>query len=269
MDGTPASYYVRQSVAGKHKWHIHFEGGGWCFSLYECKYRAGNSLGSSSQYPECGNEFKYSTAYFSRDASENPGLHDFNVVIVKYCDGGSFLGMADRVYEDRTLYFRGSKILRSVLDELIHLHGLGSAEEVVVSGVSAGGLSVIHSIDLIARKIRSYSMRNVFSISGLIDSSFFMDFYGYSYGNPRFNGEFPSLLRGVYDLMGVSEARSLLESCTNAHIDDPSTCMLPVQALPYVTSPLFIIQSIYDSWQLHRILGAPIYFSNLTSSDFW
>jgi acetyl esterase/lipase len=54
IDGTPPAYYYRKGHGtGSDKWLVYFEGGGWCYNLTQCAYRAQTDLGSSSKYPDC------------------------------------------------------------------------------------------------------------------------------------------------------------------------------------------------------------------------
>lgn len=61
------------------------------------------------------------------------------------CDGASFSGDKTEPYvhaaTNQTLYFRGKRVLDAMLDTLLTEHSLNTAEEVLLSGGSAGGLS--------------------------------------------------------------------------------------------------------------------------------
>ena len=101
IDGTPAGYYIRPgSGDGINKWSIHFEGGGWCYSLSSCIQRSETVLGSSKDYPKCqlNKAFHH---YESTNKHLNPMLYNWNMVRVKYCDGTSFAGDAIKQHEVR------------------------------------------------------------------------------------------------------------------------------------------------------------------------
>jgi hypothetical protein len=100
IDGTSATYYHRKGIGiGKLKWHIHFEGGGWCYDAESCDYRSTTALGSSKNYQECLSSHELNSGYFSSNEAENPLLHNYNVIYVRYCDGGSFAGNAEQLYQ--------------------------------------------------------------------------------------------------------------------------------------------------------------------------
>lgn len=68
-------------------------------------------------------------------------MHDWNHVHVNYVDGGSFSGNRSAPVFDattnQTLFFRGKRILRAVMLDLLSNRGMHSATEVVLSGCSA------------------------------------------------------------------------------------------------------------------------------------
>ena len=51
---------------------------------------------------------------------------------------------------NRTLYFRGKRIVRAVLLDLLRSRGMDGGTEVVLSGCSAGGLAVYLQADYVA-----------------------------------------------------------------------------------------------------------------------
>jgi len=87
IDGTPSAYYLRTGTE-VNKWYIFHEGGGYCPSLSDCYGRSQTDLGSSKNY---ANQADVQNDYFSQDAHNNPFLYNWNVVYIKYCDGGFFI----------------------------------------------------------------------------------------------------------------------------------------------------------------------------------
>lgn len=77
-----------------------------------------------------------------------------------YCDGASWAGRATHITRKRVphqhardkVYYRGNYILDATIDELL-ARGMDRADEVVVSGASAGGLAVYMHVDTWAAKI--------------------------------------------------------------------------------------------------------------------
>ncbi len=109
------------------------EGGGWCSSVEDCYERSKTDLGTSSKYPKAIN---LEDTYFSTNQTNNPLMYNWNAVLIKYCDGGSFSGDNETATEihGKSLYFRGKRILQAVRDDLMEQRGLNKASDVVISG---------------------------------------------------------------------------------------------------------------------------------------
>ena len=176
IDGTSPAFYFRKGFAiimfaafslilqligfgnGVQKWHVHFEGGGWCYTLESCARRSRTVLGSSKDYLPCVNLNKRGF-YFSTNPNANPVLYNFNTVYVRYCDGGSYAGNADRQFnvnlsyefcyynktdflfalQRRTLYFRGMHNRDDTIKKLLYQLNMIEATDIILSGCSAGG----------------------------------------------------------------------------------------------------------------------------------
>ncbi|CAI5505366.1 unnamed protein product [Closterium sp. Naga37s-1] len=151
---SPPGFYHRQGHGtGANKWLIYLQGGGWCYSVTGCSFRATTVLGSTRFYvPPSNPAFestlrKYGTQFsgmLSASAQENPAFFNWNTVMVLYCDGGGFAGSGQRIAVNRTttLFSHGSRIINAVLQELTMRRGMAAAAKVVLSGCSAGGQAV-------------------------------------------------------------------------------------------------------------------------------
>lgn len=148
IDGSTPAYYFRQG-ANTTKFHIAFEGGGWCGHFekdgygcfHSCYQRSNTILGSTVNDPstiDVNMMVAVGLGYMSNNASINPTMWDFNLIFVRYCDGGSFSGNLDEpiVVSGKKLYFRGWRILNGLIDSLTQNYDLNQATEVVISGVT-------------------------------------------------------------------------------------------------------------------------------------
>jgi hypothetical protein len=72
-------------------------------------------------------------------------------------------------YKGNQLYFRGNNLTISKLEHLDKNYGLFNASEVLVTGISAGGLAAFTWVDYIWNKTRSH---NVYAVP---DSGIFLD----------------------------------------------------------------------------------------------
>nr|GMD89928.1 pectin acetylesterase 8-like [Ipomoea batatas] len=105
LDGSPPAYQLKKGgPEHQHNWLIYMEGGGWCRSVKECRARTLEHRGSSKHMME------NSALLFGGILNDNPKYNPsefrkWNVVIMRYCDGSSFIGDVEKPVEN--LYFRG------------------------------------------------------------------------------------------------------------------------------------------------------------------
>ncbi|CAI7879260.1 unnamed protein product [Closterium sp. NIES-53] len=243
LDGSPPGFYHRQGHGtGANKWLIYLQGGGWCYSVTGCSFRATTVLGSTRFYvPPSNPAFestlrKYGTQFsgmLSASAQENPAFFNWNTVMVLYCDGGGFAGSGQRIAVNRTttLFSHGSRIINAVLQELTTQRGMAAAAKVVLSGCSAGGQAVSAMCNRVGAAVPRADVKC------LMDGGFFLD---------------------ADDVTGQKYFRSLAKSIVALHrpFIDPACrqmygtqvwkCFFPQNNLYFVRRPVFIVNSVAD-----------------------
>ena len=283
LDGSPGAFYIRTSFQGipadPTKWIIFMEGGGWAYSDESAYERSATGLGSSTSYPEviAGHEGDslFGTTPFNT----------FNVVYVKYCDGGSFTGALDNppvMVQNSTdkqtypVYYRGRGILDAVFDELFTNHGLTKATELLFAGCSAGGLTAYIHTDYVAYLMSKRAPQAV--TVGLGDAMF-------SLNHLDFGGDhhWPEMMQWVYSSMDPN-GLSNNDVCVSYMADTYGTpkgnrsegwrCMFGSAVAPFIQRPFFVLNSKYDTWQAAQIIGAGACGNNISSCDpdllkFW
>lgn len=267
LDGSPAVYYWRPGTGdGAKKWYLHQQGGGWCETWDDCLGRSKTGLGTSKGYPKTTN---LKGGYFDPTPAVNPMMFNWNQVFVRYCDGGSFSGDNETVttYKGTPLYYRGKRIREAVFDSLIKKHALAQASDLVVSGCSAGGLATFLHTDQYCDALRAVAPG--LKCAGLPDSGFFLD-----YQDPRrhaatvasspahpplplgttVSGNYHKGLKWVFTQMNATSG--INQDCIAAMrtggvpTDAPLyLCMFAEHTSPFTHTPLFPMQSTYDSWQ--------------------
>ncbi|GJM92224.1 hypothetical protein PR202_ga08667 [Eleusine coracana subsp. coracana] len=210
LDGSPPGYHLQRGFgSGAHNWLVYLQGGGWCNTTESCSKRKMTELGSS-KFMEAVNF----TRILSNRHHENPDFYDWNIVVMRYCDGASFAGDAEGQDLDGTkLFFRGLRIWEAVIDELMG-KGLATAKKEV-------------------------------SIKCLSDAGFFIDVKDLS-------GErsMRLLCSGVVHLQNVREA--LPKNCLTKK--DPTDCFFAAEVTKSISTPTFILNPDYDSWQMDHTL---------------
>jgi len=242
LDGSPAAYYFHPgSGDGAKKWFLHYQGGGYCVSLADCYGRSTGGLGSSKSYPP---NMDLGGGYFSNDPNSNPLMYNWNMVLFAYCDGGFYTGnnATTTNYNGHNLYFRGFRNTQAYYKNLVANHGLSTGTEFVIGGCSAGGIATFLLLDWWKENLPKSSV-----VKGLPDSGFVLE-----YENTDGGKDFIAAMNFIIKQM--DSAGSLNKACLAAHPNDPVECLFAENSASYTTTPLFPLQSQYDSWQVQNIL---------------
>nr|CAB3475069.1 unnamed protein product [Digitaria exilis] len=119
LDGSPPGYHLQRGFgSGAHSWLVYLQGGGWCNTTESCSERKRTEFGSSKLMEAV--EF---TGILSNRHQENPDFHNWNIVVIRYCDGASFAGDA----EGEDLDLSGQWSLRSLINGIVHLQNVREA----------------------------------------------------------------------------------------------------------------------------------------------
>ena len=247
LDGSTPGYYLRQgSGKGNKNWIIYLQGGAWCDSEESCLGRSRMHLGSSLFFKPLGNP----GGILSSSNKENPEFYDWNVAYLPYCDGSSFAGnRSDPVQvEGSLLYFRGLRILDSTISELLSDTNLKVANHVIFSGTSAGGLAVMLHADFVRSKLPKQV-----HFRALADSGFFLDTASRKQKGQR---KFRKIMQSVFKLHDCTDG--VPQHCVkNTSGKKLWKCIFPQYFLRFVKSSLFVVNPLYDSWQLGNIWEIP------------
>ena len=156
LDGSPPAYWYQpprpQAATDNASWLIHLDGGAWCYDERDCAGRARGDKGSSA--PLKRRYWPYS-GLMDGSAAVNPTFAGFHRVNLAYCDGGSFTGdRAEPVVlpSGEKLYFRGRRVLRLLIDELLAA-GLRHARRLLWVGGSAGGPGALHAATQVRQRV--------------------------------------------------------------------------------------------------------------------
>lgn len=272
LDGSFGAYYL---LPGDSQYILHLQGGGWCGSLADCAMRAKvpvypgeSSIGSTAAWGPGGRACEQSMCnstppcesdggsggFFSNNATINPIFASATKVWLGYCSGDGFSGTLTQpvaVNATTQVYFAGSFILDAILNELFTTHSMSQATTVVLGGCSAGGASTFAHADYVGDMVaaRTGGKARYAAIPG---AGFLLDF-------PPYNNQpnlYTPLQRWVYTTMGANTSGS--RACIQDYqLKDPGNdwkCFMPQYSLPYIKSPLFVVNSAADSAQLEYIV---------------
>ncbi|KAH3757451.1 pectin acetylesterase [Pelomyxa schiedti] len=240
LDGSPAGYYIREatSVGAANNWQLDFQGGGWCYEEADCEARSHIYLGTSTVWQS--NVSMY--ASLSDDPAVNPDFYDWNLVWLPYCDGASFSGYLEEPieYNGTKLYFRGRTILDQVFSHLKRDHNFGNAENVLLTGCSAGGLATFFHADY----VQSLLPPSVQIYKSLPMCGFFLD-------HTNINGKpvYSSQMEYVFQMQNCSAGVN--QRCLQAAKEGEEwRCIFAVNNYAHTTIPTFVVNSAVDLWQI-------------------
>lgn len=179
------------------------------------------------------------------DPVANPLFHNWTRVALMYTDGSS--QTSDRSEPivvpgvPAPIYYRGARIVKAVIANLL-ASGLSAATDVVVTGCSAGGLSTYLHADRWAAALPPTAR-----FAAMADSGFFLDFN--ATGSNLTYTE-----RMIWTFQNGNITAMLPPACLALY--PPSEgwrCFMAQYIAPHIQSPLFMIQSYHDSYQVEAI----------------
>ncbi len=175
----------------------------------------------------------------------------FTVVYAKYCDGSGWTADNSSVTQtvNGPVFYRGARLLDALMQRLLQAEGLGSAERVLFSGCSAGAGTLYYHLDYLASLVPASAL-----VLGLGDAMFALD-------RSKFPG--PNVTNHMYDMFSWGFEKWNSSSHVNqgclAHFEaEPEQawkCLLGGVSVPFTQTPLFIVNSRYDTWQEVAVLG--------------
>lgn len=237
-------------------WVMHFEGGAWCYNTTDCATRATTTLGSSSQAAATK---KMTGGPVSSDRTTNKYFANANRVIVLYCDGSSFSGDASHpVYVGgKPIYFRGKAVLEAIMEDLVYSHDMKSATEVLVSGSSAGGLTTLLHADTVHTLLTNHGLSG-FKFRAAPVSGFFLmhdtNSQPVSGGHP-IGTTFEQIQQEVFSLHNMTSAMNSDCIRDQGAAENHWRCFMANYSYAYSSTPMFLMQSALDSWQIDNIYG--------------
>ncbi|GER56204.1 pectinacetylesterase family protein, partial [Striga asiatica] len=230
LDGSPAGYHFFEGFGnGASSWLIYLPGGGWCSSKENCQDRALTPIGSTINITT--HEF---AGILGPNQIMNPDFYNWNKVYVRYCDGSSFIGDVEAIEPGTNLHYRGSRIFSAVIEEIL-AKGMKNAENIILTGNSAGGLATILNCDRFKAMVPTAARTKC-----IADSGFFI----IAKDLPNADERISHYKDGV--------AKFLPSYCTSRMATE--LCFFPENLVGGVQTPLFLLNSAFDYYQIAKTL---------------
>jgi hypothetical protein len=90
-------------------------------------------------------------------------------------------------------------------------------------------------------------------VFGLPDSGFFVDYPS----NKTGNNDYTTNIKAVVELANHGEVPLPNDKCMAANPTNPHFCLMAEHLMHYITTPMIVVESLYDTWQLAHILQIP------------
>eukprot|EP00936_MAST-01D_sp_MAST-1D-sp1_P002677 g2677.t1 len=272
LDGSPPSYEISRNTSST-SWVLFLEGGGWCYGAtpnatkQSCARRAGlvwpphqashdNSTATDAEIGWRGVSAADIGGIMAQDPTVNPDFHTWNKVFLHYCDGASFAGFAadpvpctTKAGDPASMWLRGRGNFNAMISYLQLSLGMDTATEVILSGGSAGGLAVLYNLDHLATLL-PVGVR----LTGFPDAGFFLDGARASDGAHAYRDSFI----GADPVWNVTGSGGTNVACLAAQkAGEEWRCLMAPYLVPFIKTPLYIMNSAYDAWQMRNILDTP------------
>jgi len=264
LDGSRGAYQVKAGVGeNATKFILFFQGGGWAMSPNDLLYRSTTQLGSTKQ-DEANGDWSIEDL-LTNNTARNPHFSTWTSVAMRYCCGSSFSSHLEEpfVVGSTPLFLRGHDILTAAIDQLLSdspgagAPSLSAATEVIVSGGSAGGLSVFLHLDYIASRV--HEVNPGAAVAGVANDGFFID--GASIWSERHF--FTEVFKRVVAMGNITSPMQVNSACMAAKQPQESwMCFLAEYTLPHLETRVYIFNSFQDQYQAQTMLSP-----NISSAD--
>mmetsp|Transcript_54580 Transcript_54580/g.84864 ORF Transcript_54580/g.84864 Transcript_54580/m.84864 type:complete len:477 (+) Transcript_54580:33-1463(+) len=251
LDGSSGGFYYRpaSAVANSTRWILHLQGGAECVTEEECIARTFTHLGSSKNWSSNAN-----LGHLLLNES-NSNFGSWNAVVFLYCSGDVWTGTQTEIGTTLPgLQFSGHKIIDAVLDHLSSVFALTSADEVILSGDSGGGVGVWLSLDYIRDKLATVPV--------VVGCSFAGYFFPQSQGNLLYTGmgavtPYSSLTPADVKRYTHMWSSFLPTRCIDTLPQSPWMCLFGNVVYSSLQTPVFLSQSQFDAVTMNLHDGVP------------
>ena len=248
---------IKGKDSGIKNFLLYFEGGSWCGTdvkpkpaIEECRKRALTNLGKNTFSINIKYIISRFTRFFSNKEKYNPSFYNWNKIFIKYCDGFGHISNKNSY----GLYFNGINNTLGILNYLKKNFDFENAENIVISGYSAGGLAAL----LYSNYIDSLTKKKNNTIV-IVDSGF-VNLIDYD-KNKEGENDVKKVFKDVMKYSGNNDIilKHVCKYYNNS--EDKYLCMLPEGFIENIKIPVLIMQNSYDSWKMRHILKESCFLS--------
>ena len=251
LDGSPAGFFYRPATGDSKRLILSLEGGGLCTTPIACWARTLGPEGSSKHYKST----LQSSGIFSGDPLVNPDFADDHLAFVPYCSGDLWSGTRKEATNATFgLYFGGhhtvTEVVHRLLKEDMVLRNGATDIEVVLTGISAGGIGTITHANWIQSTLDDILGQGNARAVAVPDSGWYLNAKPYRYLPDGFVCTELAVPAAWFQAWHDPE-------CSAANTDDPSVCYCGRWMFRHVRVPIFIAETQFDRQQIYTEDGVP------------
>lgn len=172
----------------------------------------------------------------------NPLFHTWNKVWIPIT-GTSFTGDVT----SGPPYIRGKRVQMAVIEDLLDSYGMKSATNIILTGGSSGGLATYLTCDRVGAQVKAANPTARYTC--LPDAGHFLEHDDMHGGNSTS----ASFKRSYYGWNSTGGTNQACVADKKASGEDWK-CIFAEHVTPYIKSEMFVMQNLYDSWQVNNIL---------------
>jgi len=262
LDGSMSGYYYGEPSSGNSStWVFFMQGGGACNTEADCSKRAEGKLGSSNPWAATDDSSDAGPILLA-DASVNPDFHDAHHVWVPYCTGDSHAGqVVEPTDKQWGFYFSGHLNFKSILSHIsATIPAASQMERALLTGASAGGKGTMVNCDFMQSfmsEAGSSARVSCAPIGGWFVPGFTEDHPNDPDAQPSTWADWSA---GKATPVTHNEDNRLLyvpPACVDARGDESWRCATMHVLYPYIKAPMYVIESMYDKYQVNSVYGLP------------
>jgi hypothetical protein len=165
-------------------------------------------------------------------------------VIIKNCDGGSYLGNREPItYKNKKIYFRGSQNILEAVRYLNSIKFLRDRQEIVMVGSFNAGIGMLMWADY-------FKSQTLGSFRVIADAVLFLNEYNHRHKRYSIENRMKQIEKIVFGNATIPNKK-----CAAAHVNEEWKCLFINELINFVDHPVYFLQSLYDGWDISEILG--------------
>lgn len=216
-----------------------------CWNNASCteRWETANALMSSNTWNKQSMQLD---GIFDSNPQYNPQFYNANLVYVPYCSSDSWSGNSQRNASATPWIYRGTRIIKYVVQDMLQNHGLNDASMLVMGGCSSGARGALYNIDSVCSMLNPKT-----KCLGFHDAVWWADIPPLEVGQI-------SLYDALVDGAPLWNGSILMNKCGSLETLTPAEfalCYFADNAVGHVATQILVHTEQYDAFQIPYDIG--------------